>query len=48
MVYEEKRKMMAKKGKELVLKNHTFDNRVETILEDLNNLNCDDKYDTYH
>ena len=48
LVYEEKRKMMAKKGKELVLKNHTFDNRVETILEDLNNLNCDDKYDTYH
>ena len=38
LAHEEERKALAKKGKELVLKNHTFDNRVETILETLKNL----------
>lgn len=35
---DDARKKIAKRGQEIVLKNHTFDNRVNTILECLNEL----------
>ena len=36
--HDEERRMIAEKGKEIVLKNHTFDNRVDTIIDSLKNL----------
>lgn len=39
--HDDEREKIAKKGKELVLKNHTFDNRVKSILKCLNKLNGD-------
>lgn len=37
--HEEERKIMAEKGRELVLNNHTFDDRVDEILKHLKTLN---------
>ena len=39
LTHDEERKNLAEKGKKIVLKNHTFDNRVDTILEHIKNLN---------
>ena len=36
--HEEERRLLAEKGKKIVLKNHTFDNRVDTIINCLKNL----------
>ena len=36
--HEDERKELAERGREIVLKNHTFDNRVETVLDCLKNL----------
>lgn len=39
--HDVERKKMAEKGKVLVLKNHTFDNRVESILDCLKSMKFD-------
>lgn len=39
LTHDDERKEIAQKGKEIVLKNHTFDNRVDTILKSLKKLN---------
>ena len=39
----EKRKSLALNGKDIVLKNHTFDNRVDEIIKSLKTLSFYDK-----
>ena len=38
LTHEEERKEKAQKGREIVLKNHTFDNRVDTIINSLKDM----------
>ena len=38
LTHEEERKEKAQKGMEIVLKNHTFDNRVDTIINSLKDM----------
>ena len=39
--HDEEREKIAERGKELVLKSHTFDNRADTILNCLKNIDCE-------
>ena len=39
LTHDEEREKISKKGQEIVLKNHTFDNRVETIIDCLRGIN---------
>ena len=50
LTHEDERKEKAQKGREIVLNNHTFDNRVDTIIDSLKNLklNNDMKLEEYH
>ena len=42
LAHDEEREKIAERGKELVLNNHTFDNRVETIIDCLKNLDLNE------